>query len=281
MPDSCQSRPSSSLEYVFLLAKGSDYFFDMDAVRQVSAGWPDGGGGGACFGRSSDPDGAAEAGAQQRRYKRPRYPSRAFRNTDLWFQSISSPHGMVGLGDEIVGLDMGKPGKQKHNVRHFATWSPKLVTPLILAGTSAAGCCSQCGAPWWRVVNRVNAVKREGDSGLSRDRSYRWSRNGVDSTLDSGIAQRETVGWQKMCGCKTEEVSPCIVLDPFVGSGTTVAVALQLGRAGIGIDLSEDYLRANAIPRIEAVLSGRDPRTVGQAEKVQANTPPAPRKLRG
>ena len=33
-----------------------------------------------------------------------------------------------------------------------------------------------------------------------------------------------------------------VVLDPFVGSGTTVQVAQTLGRQGIGIELSADYL---------------------------------------
>jgi hypothetical protein len=36
---------------------------------------------------------------------------------------------------------------------------------------------------------------------------------------------------------------PCTVLDPFVGSGTTVLVANALGRRGIGLDLSAKYLR--------------------------------------
>jgi tRNA G10 N-methylase Trm11 len=33
------------------------------------------------------------------------------------------------------------------------------------------------------------------------------------------------------------------VLDPFVGTGTVPMVARTLGRYGIGIDLSRDYLR--------------------------------------
>ncbi len=33
-----------------------------------------------------------------------------------------------------------------------------------------------------------------------------------------------------------------VVLDPFVGSGTTIMVARQLGRIGLGFDLSETYL---------------------------------------
>jgi DNA modification methylase len=34
-----------------------------------------------------------------------------------------------------------------------------------------------------------------------------------------------------------------VILDPFVGTGTTVMVARALGRYGIGVDLSADYLR--------------------------------------
>lgn len=34
-----------------------------------------------------------------------------------------------------------------------------------------------------------------------------------------------------------------VVLDPFVGTGTTVMVARALGRQGVGLDLSADYLR--------------------------------------
>ena len=32
------------------------------------------------------------------------------------------------------------------------------------------------------------------------------------------------------------------MLDPFVGSGTTVVVANRLGRSGIGIDNNTEYL---------------------------------------
>jgi site-specific DNA-methyltransferase (adenine-specific) len=46
--------------------------------------------------------------------------------------------------------------------------------------------------------------------------------------------------------CKIPILASCprggIVLDPFCGTGTTLAVAMKLGRKSIGIDLSEEYL---------------------------------------
>lgn len=46
-----------------------------------------------------------------------------------------------------------------------------------------------------------------------------------------------------------------IVLDPFAGSGTTLAVAKKLGRDWIGCELSGDYVRA-ATERLDAVRLG-------------------------
>lgn len=107
---------------------------------------------------------------------------------------------------------------------HFATFPRKLIEPCILAGTSEKGACVKCGAPWGRIMERT---------------SYK------------------TLGWEPSCDCGTEKTRPCIVLDPFVGSGTTCYVSLSHGRWSWGIDLSEVYLRDNAIPRIEGAILSR------------------------
>lgn len=49
-----------------------------------------------------------------------------------------------------------------------------------------------------------------------------------------------------------------IVLDPLVGTGTTILSALEQGRRGIGIDISKEYL-AVAKRRIEAFLEKGNP----------------------
>jgi site-specific DNA-methyltransferase (adenine-specific) len=46
-----------------------------------------------------------------------------------------------------------------------------------------------------------------------------------------------------------------VVLDPFAGSGTTLAVAKKLGREWIGCELSEEYVRA-ASERLDSLQAG-------------------------
>ncbi|MDQ3331676.1 MAG: site-specific DNA-methyltransferase, partial [Planctomycetota bacterium] len=46
-----------------------------------------------------------------------------------------------------------------------------------------------------------------------------------------------------------------VVLDPFAGSGTTLAVAKKLGRQWLGYDMSTDYV-AKAESRLEKIKVG-------------------------
>lgn len=48
------------------------------------------------------------------------------------------------------------------------------------------------------------------------------------------------------------------VIDPFLGSGTTAAVAHKMGRRWVGIELG-DHLRTLAEPRLKRVIDGEDP----------------------
>ncbi len=107
MPESVRDRCTKSHEYIFLLSKSQNYYFDVDTIKEQSR-----------------------------------------RKRSVWNVNV-------------------KPNKQAH----FATYPPELITPCILAGS------------------------KEND----------------------------------------------IVLDPFMGSGTTAMVARSLGRYYIGCELHEEY----------------------------------------
>jgi adenine-specific DNA-methyltransferase len=56
-----------------------------------------------------------------------------------------------------------------------------------------------------------------------------------------------------------------VVLDPFLGSGTTAAVAHKMGRRWVGVEWSADTLNTYAIPRLTGVLERRDEGPVTEA----------------
>jgi DNA modification methylase len=243
LPEPVSDRCVKSHEHIFLMAKQSGYYFDATAIMVDGSGSS----GGSTWSKPG--------GAQHRAYDRPKYET--VNKRDVW-----------------------TVGKANYPGAHFATFNPALIEPCILAGTSECGCCMECGRQYERVITRTDAVKVNGDiEGRHRNRSLRDSRNGRDSTLDTGIANRETVGWRQVCGCCTSTTIPCTVLDPFVGSGTTVATSILLGRAGVGIDLSEVYLRDHAVPRVEAAMRGE--RTVRSALPIiTAGDTPKPKRMR-
>jgi hypothetical protein len=142
---------------------------------------------------------------------------------------------------------------------HFATFPEKLVEPCILAGTSARGACPACGAPWARQLESVAAMSSDGKTCLRCNKNHGFPRPGSEHRA-AQVAERfvcvetKTFGWSPSCACPPAEPIPCKVLDPFAGSGTTVAVAERLGRVGIGVELKPAYLTLARHRTIQASL---------------------------
>lgn len=123
-------------------------------------------------------------------------------------------------------------------VDHFAAFPQEWPRRLIL-GWCPAEVCTACGqgrAPITaaqfdnegRTTNGPQSVERRHESPGREVRKIR-------TTTITGYA----------CACPdtTAPSTPGVVLDPFAGTGTVPMVAKALGRTGIGIDLSGDYLR--------------------------------------
>jgi len=115
---------------------------------------------------------------------------------------------------------------------HFATYPTKLVEKCVKAGSSEYGCCAACGKPWERVVEKA-VIKRTRESGGNDNARGRAGR--------AGEITSKTTGWRPTCECNAETV-PSIVLDCFMGSGTTAVVAQRTGRNFIGFELNPEYI---------------------------------------
>lgn len=254
MPESCTDRPASALEYVLMLVKSPRYFFDMEAVKQTGEGY--GRGTGECAFRSkryqnnASFDNAAateKSGAHGHSFE----GGRNFRNADLFFESIEKPHGMIFVVDEPVGIDRTTQG---YKGAHYAVFPIKFAETLLKAGTSAKGCCPECGKPWARVVKKDRKATRPGkDTKVTGDSMTDGNRDPERHVTDT-----QTLGWRPQCSCGGDPV-PCLVFDPFMGAGTVGVVAQRLGLRWQGIELNPKYAdMAERRIRAEAPLLAKE-----------------------
>ena len=124
---------------------------------------------------------------------------------------------------------------------HFATFPFKLVETCLKAGTSSEGCCSNCGSPYLREIEKERIPTRPGTNSKVTGNTM------TDGNRDPKrhVTFVKTVGWKPSCYCNTKisEIVPCRILDPFAGSGTTLAVAIGLGLHVTGIEINPEYCK--------------------------------------
>lgn len=262
MPSSASDRFSVSHEYVFVLSKSQRYYFDMEAIR-VPYTKPMNRRGGEKL--VANGESAWDAGTGQTSYRdrdmRPHPQGRQYRTNDYFYESLRAILQEEGGKQMLLTDPEDNPMAFTFNTStykgaHFATWSPKLVEPMIRAGSSEAGCCPTCGAPWERVVERTPGVSKKTpktDALFNAQGGVGEKKTGTMGMSGSGRINgtTETLNWQPSCTCPVQPPKPCLVLDPFSGSGTTIMVAKELGRNGVGLDLSFSYLDQQAKKRVQ------------------------------
>jgi len=236
MPESVTDRPTKAHEYLFLLAKSRRYFYDHEAVKEpITESSKER----AKYGWSGQTGEAMVVGA---------ISGSSFKRMKKTGALMGDLYGST-RNRRTVWTISTKPFRGAH----FAVFSPDLVAPCILAGTSAEGVCQECGAPWERVVEK----ERPPDDcyvGTSKPENIRavWKTGGMGQKLQNWYNEHpaQTTGWRPTCDHDAERV-PAIVLDPFCGSGTVGLVCRETGRDFVGLDLNPTYLREFALPRAE------------------------------
>jgi DNA modification methylase len=163
--------------------------------------------------------------------------------------------GNAPLLDEDGNLLALYYSTQSFHGAHFATFSERMITPLVLGSTSARGVCPKCGAPWERVTEPIKGVLQS-----NRIADRRAKPKGDDGRATAPrqelVEQRRTVDWRPTCTCDAGEPIPATILDPFSGAGTTQLVALKHGRNAIYIDLKPEYAEM-ARQRLAPILEGQ------------------------
>ena len=253
MPSSVRDRFSCKYEHVFMFAKQARYFFDLDAVKVPHTSG------------TYDEEGNFEPNQQ---WFESGEGQRKMDQTDGQLGHLAASPRRVGRGlFDAAGKNPGDVWKLStggYKGAHFAVWPRHLVERFIRAGSSEHGRCVACKAPWKRLTEKVGDIPmtdRRRNLAQYATSDVRLSQDGggtAHSTLGAGaggdvpLRKTVTVGWAPTCGCDTQEVEPCVVLDTFSGSGTTGEVAMKLGRNYVGLDLNHEYL-----PLAQARLEGR------------------------
>lgn len=213
MPESVKDRFTSDFEYLYLFSQQQDYYFEQQFEQYTALP-----GEIRTFGKAGNTD-----------------------RHDTGFEYNPESRSPLGRNKRCVWTINTK----SYSGAHFAVFPPKLVETPILAGCPLY-ICSKCGKPRVKIYGiKSTTAERlakgaDNSGGGSPERLEHGQVNihgkGMTHNLDP---ERKYLGYSD-CGCGVPYVAG-VVMDIFAGSGTTLQVALSLGRRSIGIDQSSKY----------------------------------------
>lgn len=236
MPESVRDRPTRAHEQVLLFGKGPRYYYDSEAVAEEATATENRGGGHTVQAQVVAP-GALNDGFNARWQ-----PTGTRNKRTVWsIPTTPMPSKLRGASDA-----------------HYAAWPPALVEVMIKAST-ANKACAACGAAWVRQVEREDQGwdgSRYGEKAVAATggaKSGGTARSTLGSSNGKSTGLYHTTGFVPACTCAAG-IGRCVVLDPFGGTGTTGAVAEQLGRDAILIDLGYQELQAKRTDNLQIAM---------------------------
>lgn len=179
------------------------------------------------------------------------------------WQSISAL-AQAGHGTASQFYELIAPNGKRHSLSNGNCWrySQERMSEEILKGNIYFG---QSGNNAPRIKKFLHDAQQEG-AGLTPETLWKASDAGTNDSAKKHINKifedqlrfdtpkpEELIARILMIASNPGD----IVLDSFLGSGTTAAVAHKLGRRWIGIELG-DHIFTCCVPRLCAVINGKD-----------------------
>lgn len=154
------------------------------------------------------------------------------------FSTLDTIHSTAGAPP----LDWWQVSTEPYSGSHYATWPRKLLERPIRS-MCPSEVCRTCGEPRRRMTAMTadyalsrEEIKARPEPGKDRHKGLGYDKRGTGHRVSS---EYETLGFTD---CGHDDYRRGVVLDPFAGSGTTLAVATGLGRDAIGIDIDKRNL---------------------------------------
>jgi DNA modification methylase len=206
MPESVKDRFTKSHEYIFLLSKQPKYFFNQvleESVSEIKKRTRKKG-----EGQDSKIGTKGSAGNSGKRNKR-----------SVWNMRTAS-----------------------YKEAHFAVFPPELAETCIKAGCPEK-ICSECETPYIKVMERKKSIHSDKSESARFSVNLKNNHRKLGEKYSKQMKENPLIdkGLQKQCDCETNETKSGIVLDCFMGSGTTAMVAQDLFRKWIGVELNPEY----------------------------------------
>lgn len=213
MPSSVKDRLSNTFEYFFHFVKQPKYFYDLDAIRVPY---------------------------KENSIERAKSPVNSYDWHSLSKKGLDEGQTKTDVAKQNMA-ELNPLGKNPGDVwdvtnngfelGHFAVFPKELVRPCIKA-TCPKEICNKCGKPRINIVEYGDAINVAG---------YREETKEIRKSTCSGIIKEKKIIGLSDCGCN-DGFHSGVVLDIFLGSGTTMEVCQEEKRKSIGIEINEKYV---------------------------------------
>lgn len=216
MPEPAQNRLANRHEYILHLVVNHDYYYDLFGYSRA-------------IGNGANPGDVWRINPERNMgdHLAP-FPTEIARRATL----LACPYAACSrcgtprqrIVERTAELDPSRPqAKRAMELAAAAELTPEHIAAIQATGVSDAGKALRTQNGTGRNAATVKALAAEAKEvlgGYFREFTF---------------AQRRSVGWDR-CDCRAKWARG-VVLDPFMGTGTTLSTALAMDRSAIGVDL--------------------------------------------